>query len=168
MRTRRIVALSMLLFVAVAMFAADMLKDRSVIVKETAVRDKQSYSAKILGKLGYTDRVQVLDIPAGASWAKVRFAAKKLEGWVHLSTLSKDGRLVIKEGDKTMETPPSGYTVALASKTFNEGTEAESKKDPAFDYKAVDDMEAYSGRIPFSDVSDFIKQGGLIVEGGAR
>jgi hypothetical protein len=168
MQNRRIAAFSLLLLVAVAVFAADMLKDRSVIVAKTQVRDKQSYAGKILGELMYTDRVQVIDLPAGSSWAKVRFAAKKLEGWVHLSTLSKDGRLVIKEGDKTMETPPSGYTVALAGKTFNEGTEAESKKDSTFDYKTVDEMEAYSSRIPFSDVADFIKQGGLTVEGGAR
>ena len=41
------------------------LKDRSVIVTETPVRDKPSYAGKILGKLEYTDRVQVLELPAG-------------------------------------------------------------------------------------------------------
>jgi hypothetical protein len=168
MRTRRIVALSLLLLVAVAVFAAVTLKDRSVIVKETAVRDTQGYSAKILGKIVYTDRVQVLDLPAGSSWAKVRFAARKLEGWVHLSTLSKDGRLLIKGGDETVKTPPEGYEVALAGKGFNEEVEAETRKDEKLNYKAVDDMVEYSAKILSTDVSAFITQGGLIVEGGAR
>ncbi|MCX7029888.1 MAG: SH3 domain-containing protein [Spirochaetes bacterium] len=168
MRIRRIIIISLLLLAAVAIFAADPLKDRSVIVKETPVRDKSSYAGKILGKLEYTDRVQILELPAGSSWAKVRSAAKKLEGWVHLSTLSKEGRLVIKEGDQAVKTPPSGYEVALAGKTFNEGVEANSRKDQAFNYKAVDEMVEYSGRILSADASDFIKQGGLTVEGGAR
>jgi hypothetical protein len=168
MRTRRIVIVSLLLLAAVAVFAADPPKDRSVIVKETQVREKQSYAGKILGKLVYTDRVQVLDLPAGSSWAKVRSAAKKLEGWVHLSTLSKDGRLVIKEGDETVKTPPSGYEVALAGKGFNEAVEAETRKDKALNYKAVEDMVDYSAMILSTDVAAFIAQGGLTVEGGAR
>ncbi len=148
MRIRRIIVISLLLLAAVAVFAADPPKDRSVIVKETQVRDKQSYAGKILGKLVYTDRVQVIDLPAGSSWAKVRFAAKKLEGWVHLSTLSKEPRLVIKEGDKDVKTPPEGYEVALAGKGFNEEVEAETRKDQTLEYDAVDDMEGYSSDDP--------------------
>ena len=168
MRTRHIVVVSLLLLAAVAVFAADAPAERSVIVKETQVRDKQSYAGKILGKLVYTDRVQVLDLPAGSSWAKVRFAAKKLEGWVHLSALSKEPRLVIKEGDKDVKTPPEGYEVALAGKGFNEEVEAETRKDTALNYAAVDAMEEYTAKIPSADVSAFIAQGGLTVEGGAR
>jgi hypothetical protein len=169
MRIRRIAAFSLLLLVAVAVFAAETLKDRSVIVKETQVRDKQSYAGKILGKLVYTDRVQVIDLSPGSSWAKVRFAAKKLEGWVHLSTLSKDGRLVIKEGDETVKTPPEGYEVALAGKGFNEEVEAETRsKNQALNYSAVDAMEEYSANISSAEVSVFISQGGLVVGGGAQ
>jgi hypothetical protein len=169
MRIKRVIV-PLLLLVAVAVFAAELLKDRSVIVTATPVRDKPSYAGKILGtdKLSYTDRVQVLELPAGSSWAKVRLTAKKLEGWVHLSTLSKDGRLVIKEGDEAVKSPPAGYEVALAGKGFNEEIEADTRKDQALNYKAVDEMVGYSVRIPAVDVSAFITQGGLTVEGGAR
>ena len=168
MQIRRIIVISLLLLAAVAVFAADPPKDRSVIVKETQVRDKQSYAGKILGKLEYTDRVQVIDLPAGSSWAKVRFAAKKLEGWVHLSALSKESRLVIKEGDRDVKTPPEGYEVALAGKGFNEEVEADTRKDKALNYQAVDDMVDYSAKILSTDIAAFIAQGGLTVEGGAR
>jgi len=168
MRTRRIATLFLLLLAAVVLLAADQLKDRSVIVKETQLRDKPSYAGKILGKLVYTDRVQMVDLPAGSSWAKVRSTAKKLDGWIHLSALSKEPRLVIREGDQTVKTPPEGYEVALAGKGFNEEVEAETRKNKALNYAAVDDMEAYAATIAATDVSAFIAQGELTVEGGAR
>jgi hypothetical protein len=170
MRTRLIIVVSLILLAAVAVFAAVVLNDRSVVVTQTPVRDEPSYAGKILGndKLHYTDRVQVLELPTGSSWAKVRFAAKKLEGWVHLSTLSREGRLVIREGDEAVKTPPAGYEVALAGKGFNEEVEADTRKDKTLNYAAVDDMMAYSAKIPSVDVAAFITQGGLTVEGGAR
>jgi len=168
MRTRRIIVISLLLLVAVAIFATDPQKDRSVIVKEAPLREKPVFSGKILGTLVYTDRVQILELPAGSSWAKVRFIAKKLEGWMPVSTLSKEGRLVVKAGDETQKTPPSGYEVALAGLGFNEEAEAENRKNQALNYAAVDAIEAYSEKILTVDLSAFITQGGLTVEGGAR
>ena len=143
MRTRRIIVIALLLLAAVAVFAADALPERSVIVKETQVRDKPSYAGKILGKLVYTDRVQVLELPAGSSWAKVRLAAKKLEGWVHLSALAKDEKPVVKAGTTDVAAGASGSEVALAGKGFNPEVEAEYKKDPTLNYAAVDEMEEY-------------------------
>ncbi len=166
MRTRRVVVIALLLLAAGAVFAADPLPERSVIVKETQVRDKPSYAGKILGKLVYTDRVQVLEMPAGSSWAKVRLAAKKLEGWVHLSALAKDEKPVVKAGSTDVATGASGSEVALAGKGFNPEVEAEYKKDPTLNYTAVDEMEKYA--VPAAALSAFIAQGGILLEGGAR
>jgi uncharacterized protein YgiM (DUF1202 family) len=166
MRTRRVVVIALLLLAAVAVFAADPLPERSVIVKETQLRDKPSYTGKILGKLVYTDRVQVLEMPAGSSWAKVRLAAKKLEGWVHLSALAKDEKLVVKAGSTDVAAGASGSEVALAGKGFNPEVEAEYKKDPTLNYAAVDEMEKYA--VAPAALSAFIAQGGILLEGGAR
>jgi len=166
MRTRRVVIIALLLLATGAVFAADPLPERSVIVKETQVRDKPSYSGKILGKLAYTDRVQVLEMPAGSSWAKVRLVAKKLEGWVHLSALAKDERLVVKAGSTDVAAGASGSEVALAGKGFNPEVEAEYKKDPTLNYAAVDEMETYT--VPPTALSAFMAQGGILLEGGAR
>jgi len=168
MRARRIVTLSLLLLAAVVLIAADQVQQRSVAVKETQVRDKPSYAGKILGKLPYTDVVQVVELPGGSSWAKVRSSAKKLEGWVSLSSLSKEGKLIIKEGDETVKTPPAGYQVSLAGKTFSEEAERETSKDKSYNYEAVDSMEEYSAGIPYAAVAAFFAQGGLTMEGGAR
>ena len=165
MRTRRVVVIALLLFAAAVVFAADTLPERSVIVKETQVRDKPSYSGKILGKLVYTDRVQVLEMPAGSSWAKVRLTAKKLEGWVHLSALAKDTKPVVKAGSTDVAAGASGSEVALAGKGFNPEVEAEYKKDPTLNYAAVDEMEKYA--VLPTALSAFIAQGGIL-EGGAR
>jgi uncharacterized protein YgiM (DUF1202 family) len=166
MRTRHVVVVSLLLLAAVAVFAADAPAERSVIVKETPVRDKPSFTGKILGKLLYTDRVQILEMPAGSSWVKVRFAAKKLEGWVHISSLAKDEKPVVKAGAENVAAGASGSEVALAGKGFNPEVEAEYKKDKTLNYTAVDAMEAYV--VQPAALSAFITQGGLNVEGGAR
>lgn len=164
MRARRIATLALLLLAAVAVFAADPLPERSVIVKETQVREKPSFSGKMLGKLVYTDRVQILEMSAGSSWAKVRFAAKKLEGWVHVSTLAKDAKPVVKAGQDSVAAGASGSDVALAGKGFNEEVEAEYRKNAGLNYTAVDAMEAYA--IDPTVLNAFIVQGGLTVEGG--
>jgi len=166
MRARRIVTLSLLLLAAVVLIAADTLSERSIIVQKTSVRDKPSFTGKIVGELRYTDRVQVLEMPAGASWVKVRLAAKKLEGWVHVSALAKDEKPVVKAGSETVAAGASGSEVALAGKGFNPEVEAEYKKNPSLDYAAVDAMEGYT--VPPAALSAFITQGGLTVEGGAR
>lgn len=165
MRMRRTIAIAMLLLAAVAVFAADPLPERSVVVKETAVRDKPSFTGKLIGKLLYTDRVQVVEMPAGSSWAKVRLAAKKLEGWVHVSALAKDEKPVVKAGQENVAAGASGSEVALAGKGFNEEVEAAYRKEPNLNYTAVDAMEAYM--VAPAALEEFIVRGGLTVEGGA-
>jgi uncharacterized protein YgiM (DUF1202 family) len=165
MSTRRIIVIALLLLAAASVFAADTLPERSIIVKETQVRDKPSYTGKILGKLVYTDRVQVLEMPAGSSWAKVRLAAKKVEGWVHVSALAKDEKPVVKAGSTVVAAGASGSEVALAGKGFNPEVEAEYKKNPTLNYAAVDEMETYV--VVPTALSAFITQGGIL-EGGAR
>jgi uncharacterized protein YgiM (DUF1202 family) len=166
MRAQRIATLFLLLLAAAVLFAADALPERSIVVKQTPVRDKPSFTGKILGTLVYTDRVQIVEMPSGASWAKVRLAAKKLEGWVHVSALAKDDKPVVKAGSENVASGASGSEVALAGKGFNPEVEAEYKKDPSLNYAAVDAMEAYV--VPPAALSAFVTQGGLNAEGGAQ
>jgi hypothetical protein len=105
-------------------------------------------------------------MPAAGSWVKVRLAAKKIEGWVHVSALAKDDKAIVKAGSENVATGASGSEVALAGKGFNPEVEAEYKKNPTLNYTAVDAMEAYV--VPPAALSAFITQGGLTVEGGAR
>ena len=166
MRIRRVVVISLFLLAAVAVFAADPLPQRSVIVRETMIRDKPSFTGKILGKLLYTDRVQILEMPAGSSWMKVRLVAAKLEGWIHVSALAKDDKPVVKAGTESVAMAASGSEVALAGKGFNPEVEAEYRKNASLNYKAVDLMEELV--ILPAALASFIAQGGLTVEGGSR
>jgi uncharacterized protein YgiM (DUF1202 family) len=166
MLSRRIVVVLLLSLAAVAAFAADQPQERSVIVKVTPVRDKPSFTGKIIGQLAYTDRVQILDMSAGSSWMKVRLASTRVEGWVHVSALAKDDKQVVKAGSTQVAMGASGSEVALAGKGFNEEVEGEYRKNKTLNYTAVDDMEHYP--IDPNRLSGFITQGGLTVEGGAR
>ena len=168
MRTRRIVALSMLLLVAVAVFAADKPKYRSVIVDPAQLREKPSYGAKIVGKLGYTTMVQLLEIPEDVSWAKVRVADTKLEGWVHLSSLSKQGKLIARAGDEAAKSVSSEYEVALATKGFNPQVEAAYQGQKHLDYTWVEKMEDPIGALSPQLVIDFMRQGGVNLSGGSN
>ncbi len=134
------------LFIAAAAFsalgaasaAAADAKEMSVTVKETQVRAKPSYVGKILGNLAYGDAVKVAESKDG--WARISVPGKKLEGWINESALTEK-KIALKAGSSAASQKASSGEAALAAKGFNEQIESENRKDPTYDYDAVDAME---------------------------
>ena len=133
----------------------------SVTVKEVPVRDRPSFTGKVVGNLAYADRVTVEEVKG--DWVKVSFPPKKIvSSWVPKSALQTQ-EIVLRAGNKAVGTSASSGEVALAGKGFNEEVESEYRKDKKLNYAAVDDMEAF--KVAPEDVSRFATDGGLTVEG---
>jgi hypothetical protein len=164
-RSRALIAV-LLVLAAGSAFAADP-SQMSVTVKETQVRATASYLGKLVGVLAYGDKVTILEQPADApkGWLKVSSPAKKLQGWVNASALTKKD-IVMKAGTEIAETSASSGDVALAGKGFNSDVEAQYKKDQKLDYTWVDKMEAF--KVPPEQVAAFLTSGGLSQQGGAK
>jgi uncharacterized protein YgiM (DUF1202 family) len=154
--------LLLLVLAATAAFAADPVQ-MSVKVKETQVRAAASYVGKIVAVLAYGDRVTILE--KQKDWARVSLPAKKAEGWVNLAAL-QDKAIVLKAGAENVEKSASSGEVALAGKGFNAEVEAKYRQDNSLDYTWVDRMEKFV--VSPAQVSAFLAQGGLTVEGGAE
>lgn len=159
---RRCAVPLLLVLTAAAAFAADPVQ-MSVKVKETQVRAAASYVGKIVAVLAYGDRVTILE--KQKDWARVSFPAKKAEGWVNLAAL-QDKPIALKAGTESVEKAASSGEVALAGKGFNKEVEAKYKEERSLDYTWVDRMETFV--VSPAQVSAFLAQGGLTVEGGAQ
>ncbi len=165
-RTRVAFPLALVLAVALCSLAADQpaKPQMSVTVKESPVRDKPSFTGKVVDKLVYADRVTIEE--AKGDWLRISFPPKKItSGWMHKSALVAK-EILLRAGEKAVGSTASSGEVALAGKGFSEEVEAEYRKDAALNYAAVDRMEAY-GPTPEA-VASFIATGGLAVEGGAE
>ena len=156
--------LALLLAVAAATAGAQEAKQlMSVALKQAPVRDKPSFTGKVLATLLYADRVTIEE--TRGDWFRISFPAKKIaSGWVHKSAVQAK-EIVLKAGQSAGTSASSGE-VALAGKGFSEEVEAEYKKEHALDYAAVDAMESYV--VAPERVTAFAAAGGLTVEGGGR
>ena len=158
---RFLVVLFLAAFTAAA-FAADPAQ-MSVKVKVTQVRSAPSYVGKILLVLNYGDRVTILE--KKADWVRVSVPAKKVEGWVNVSSL-QEKEIVLAAGSADVQKSASSGEVALAGKGFNKEVEAQYKSENGIDYTWVDRMEAFV--VTQAQVSAFLAQGSLTLEGGAE
>ena len=155
--------LLLVLTVAPALVVAQQPQQMSVAVKEAPVRDKPSFTGKVIATLLYADRVKIEE--TRGDWLRISFAPKAVtSGWVPKSALQVQ-EIVLKAGDKAVGTSASSGEVALAGKGFSEEVEAEYRKDKKLNYTAVDKMEAYE--VSPEAVAQFATQGGLNAEGGA-
>ncbi len=127
----------------------------SVQVKNADMRASPSYSGKVLAKLSYADRVQVLETQG--SWVRAKSVEKKLEGWINLSALSPK-QILLSSGGQT-KTGVDSSEVALAGKGFNKEVEANYKASGKVDYAWVDRMEGYV--VPMDERVAFLKKGGI-------
>ena len=134
----------------------------SIQVKNGQVRSAPSFLGKIVAKLSYGDRVDVLE--EKGSWSKVTLAGKGSEGWIHVSALTTK-TIVLNPGAEDVEKSASSDEIALAGKGFNEQVEGEfKKKNPKIDFTQIDKMEKIV--VSQSKMQQFLKQGGLRPEGG--
>lgn len=145
----------LLILVAASAFA-DTPKEMTVTVKETQIRATPSFLGKILDKLAYGAKVQVIAIQNG--WVKIALPSGKGEGWVNLSAVTEN-KTALKAGEENVSQNASSGEVALAGKGFTQEVENKYKEDQKLDYSWVDRMGQYV--VPPEEVVLFLKQGGL-------
>ena len=123
--------------------------------KEGKLRIKPSFLGRIISKVPYGTDVTV--IGEKNSWLEVQAGSRK--GWMHKASLTEK-EIVIKAGDKEVDSSVSDDELVLAGKGFNEDVERSyRKKKPALNYTLVDRMESFeirSGRL-----AAFIEEGDL-------
>lgn len=147
------------LAVGLASLAAEQM---SVAVRQAPVRDRASFTGKVIATLAYGDRVTIEEVKG--DWLRISHAPKSVtSGWVSRSALQTQ-EIALKAGDKAVGTSASSGEVALAGKGFSEEVEAEYRKDKKLNYAAVDEMTTY--QVSPEAVAEFIAQGGLAAEGG--
>jgi len=153
-----------LLGILVLPLHADMQKSLSVQVKEGQVRATPSFLGKMIARVVYGDRVNLLQ--EQGDWKKVSIPGIKIQGWMHLSALTTQ-RIILKAGQANVQTGATREELALAGKGFNEQVEASFRKEnKSLDYSWINRMETF--RISPEQVQRFIDGGNLVPleEGG--
>lgn len=136
----------------------------SVQVKSGQVLGTPSFLGKVVTRVNYGDRIQVLE--QQGDWSKIT-AADGQSGWIHSSALTKK-KVAMKAGSQDAQTAASGDELALAGKGFNSDVEADFKaKNQNVDFTWVDKMEKI--KVPSESMQQFLKDGGIQpTEGGKR
>jgi len=136
----------------------------SVQIKEGQVRSTPSFLGTIVAKLGYGDRVEI--VQDKGAWKKVALRGG-VQGWIHTSALSEKS-IVLKAGAQNVQTSATGGEIALAGKGFSEQVEKQYKSlNRNLDYAWVDRMEKF--KVSPEQMQAFLKQGNVMpLEGGAR
>ncbi len=138
-------------------------KMMSVQVKKGEVRLTPSFLGKIVARLSYGDRVDVLE--EKGSWTRIGLPGSSASGWIHSSALTRK-KIVLKAGAQNVQTAASSDELALAGKGFNQQVESEFKaKNPNLDFTWIDRMEKFV--VSEKQIKRFIEEGGLSPEGGS-
>ncbi len=138
-------------------------KMMSVQVKKGEVRLTPSFLGKIVARLSYGDRVDVLG--EKGSWTRIGLPGSSASGWIHSSVLTRK-KIVLKAGAQNVQTAASSDELALAGKGFNQQVESEFKaKNPNLDFTWIDRMEKFV--VSEKQIKRFIEEGGLSPEGGS-
>lgn len=110
----------------------------SVTVKETQVRERPSFLARVVATVKYGDRLTVLDRQSG--WVQVQSGGQ--QGWVNASALTQK-KIVFQAGSSNVSSSASSSEVALAGRGFNKEVEDQYASEQNLDYSGVDKMERY-------------------------
>jgi len=147
-----------LLGILVLPLHADTQKSLSVQVKEGQVRATPSFLGKMIARVAYGDRVDMLQ--DSGDWKKVSVPGVKIQGWMHTSALTTQ-RIVLKAGQANVQTGATREELALAGKGFNEQVEASFRKgNKNLDYSWINRMEAF--RVPPEQMQKFLASGNLV------
>ena len=140
---------------------AEAQKVLSVQVKEGQLRATPSHLGKIIARVSYGDRVNVLE--EKGSWKKVSVSGGKAQGWMHATALTNK-RIALKAGQGNVGSSVSGDEIALAGKGFSEEVEAQYRKNNKnLEYTWIDRMEAI--KVSPDQMEDFITGGRLTLRG---
>jgi len=136
----------------------------SVQVREGAVRDNPTFLGKVLTKLDYGHKVDILE--EKAPWARISVADPELEGWMHVSALTTK-EIKLKPGVSDAKTGATGNELALAGKGFDEATEKKYQKDnPTVDFSWVDKMEGFM--VSQTEIQTFLAEGAMLQDEEAK
>lgn len=163
-RMRFVVAGFALLAVLVQSLPADAQKTLSVQVREGQIRATPSFLGKMVAKVAYGDRVDLVE--DRDAWKMVSIPGGKLQGWMHTSALTTK-RVVLQAGQAGVQTGATRDELALAGKGFNEQVEtAFRKENKNIDYTWVNRMEAFL--VSQDQMRSFLARGNLVppAEGG--
>jgi SH3-like domain-containing protein len=141
-------------------------KTLSVQVREGQLRATPSFLGKVVAKVAYGDRVDMLE--DRDAWKRVSLQGGKLRGWMHASALTAK-QVVLKAGQADVRTSATRDELALAGKGFNEQVEAAFKKENKnLDYTWLNRMEGF--KISPEQMQSFLDKGSLAppAEGGKR
>ncbi len=153
-------ALCLLAFAAVTLAQQLM----SVQVKEAQLRSAPSFLGKIVEKVEYGKKVEVLEDKG--DWHRGRAEETSTEGWMHTSALSKK-EIILNPGKEDIQRALSSDEIVLAGKGI--GPEVEKKfreGNTRVDYVSIDKMEQRV--ISHAQMLTFLKEGELSPEGGSR
>ena len=136
----------------------------SVQVRQGAVRERPSFLAGIVTELPYGTRVEVTG--TRGVWYSVETYSGS-GGWMHKSALTRK-KVTMRASGTFVDTAASRDELALAGKGFSNEVEAEFRaRNRNLDFTWIDRMEKIS--VPPSEVSRFVKEGGLMFnDGGTR
>jgi len=152
------------LFYAVAVSFAGQCVVMSVQVREGAVRDKPTFLGKVLTRLDYGHKVDILE--EKAPWARISAADPEFEGWMHISALTTK-EIKLKPGVSDAETGATGNELALAGKGFDESAEKKYQEDnPTVDFSWVDKMESFVVSQP--QIQAFLAEGPMFQNEAAQ
>ncbi len=135
--------------------------EATVQVKETILRDQPTFTGKSLGILKYGAKVSILEEKSG--WSRVSAEGGKLQGWVHLSAVTKKSVTLSSQGGSG--TGATSSEVSLAGKGFSAEVEAQYRsQNAALDFATIDAMEKVRYRP--DELKVFLADGGILPKGG--
>ena len=144
-------------FFSVSVSFAGQSASMSVQVREGAVRDTPTFLGKILSKLDYGQKVEILE--EKDPWARISVSDPELVGWMHTSALTTK-EIKLKPGVSDAETGASGSELALAGKGFDEATEKKyQEENPDVDFSWVDKMECFM--VSQTQIQAFLAEGAM-------
>lgn len=127
----------------------------SVQQKEGKLREKPSFLGKILKKLPYGSKLEV--IKEQGAWYNVKFEG--VTGWAHKSSLTEK-EIILQAGSEKVSSDVDDDELVLAGKGFNSQVEKSYKQsNPKLNYALVDRMEKFE--VAPTAVEEFVKKGGL-------
>ncbi len=136
----------------------------SVQVKEGELRATPSFLGKIVTRVAYGDRVNLIE--ERGAWKKVSLKGGYLQGWMHASALTTK-RIALKAGQTNVQTGATQNELALAGKGFNEQVESSFRKqNKNLDYTWINRMETF--KVSPELMRNFLVQGDVTppLEGG--
>lgn len=136
-----------------------------VQIRSGQVRSTPSFMGRVLAEVEYGEALTVYEEQAG--WRRVALERPAgVSGWLHQSALTSR-KLVLNPDDEVVRQAADSDEIALAGKGFSAEVEEEYRRQHReLDFSWLDRLEAR--RTAPAAVRDFLRQGGLPLQGGEQ